>query len=137
VITRPFHWGIVAVSDPSAYVVPEEIQHDRTITATETGLVALVRHAQDVPSFEGDFDWAEVIVTVRLLTRADESTLPRRTVYAGLIATPSGRLSFGDADGDVVVIAHEGATFITASVPDTLSIDDLYPEALFFDLVPG
>lgn len=90
-IRRAFHWGIVIVSDVKSSGDIPDVDRDALVAANEHGLVVAVRHAQDIASFEGDFDWAEAEVVVRLLpvrapmpadrraaSRAERSSLRRR-----------------------------------------------------------
>jgi hypothetical protein len=116
-ITRPWHWGIVIVSDAELGGQIPDVDPDAPVTANENGLVILVRHAQDVPSFDGDFEWAET--TVALCHRATSpSPNPERTqLFEGTLATPSGRLWIGDADDEVVTSGLSTSSILRISAP--------------------
>lgn len=136
VLTRPFGWGIVIVNDPALGGEVPDVDPNRLVTASDGGLIALVRHSQDVDSFEDDFAWAEATVEIRHLTKP----LPDpawRTVYSGVLLTPSGRLLVGDADDEVMVATHPGSTrvevFVLLETPD----DDPGPEHIRLDLLPA
>src|SRR5262249_49871833 len=100
------------------------IEPGRVVSANGHALIATVRQAQDVESFDEGFDWAEVVVTVRLVTKPPSATT-RRVVHHGVLATPSGHISIGDADGFVTVPSHEGATVVVISVGADLPDDEI------------
>ena len=137
VLTRPFHWGIVVMNDPKLAGQLPDVEPGRMVTASKFGVIVTVRHAQDIEadSFDGDFEWAEVTVTSRLLAEvpADSGWRP---VYSGRLLTPSGQLYLGDADEDVRVPAHPGRSTVTVSVPAELPEEDLTPDAIRIDLLP-
>ena len=66
-IRRPFHWGIVIVSDPDSGGLIPDANPKRIVSSNEHGIVVAIRYAQDIDSFEGELDWAEGSVQVRLL----------------------------------------------------------------------
>lgn len=136
-IRRPFHWGIVIVTSPEDGGEIPEVLPDRPVTGDEHGLIALVRHAQDVESFAGDIEWAEAEVVVRLLSEEPPDSSDRREVYRGTVRTPSGRITVGDADSEVVHPAHHGWTTVTVTVDRHLPEDDLSPDAVRVDLTPS
>lgn len=136
-IRRPFHWGIVIVSAPEEGGAIPDVQPDRAVTGDEHGLIALVRHAQDVESFAEDFDWAEAEVLVRLLPDEAPESADRREVYRGMLHTPSGRVTVGDADSEVIHPAHHGWTHVVVTVDADVPEDDLSPDVIRVDLSPG
>lgn len=103
VVTRPWHWGIAIISDPSLGGEIPEVRPDARVSANRSGVVILVRHAQDIESFEGDFEWAEARVSVRYWASAPEISDGTTVVFEGTLATPTGRLWIGDADDEVVI----------------------------------
>ena len=42
----------------------QKLSRTRGSTADANGVIIVVRHAQNIPHFEGDFEWAEVSVDV-------------------------------------------------------------------------
>ncbi len=136
VIRRPFHWGIVIVTDGKADHQLPDVDPNRLVTADQHGIIALVRHAQDIESFDGDFDWAESEVIVRLLPTDAVPADGRREIYRGVLITPSGRISIGDADGDVLHPAHQGSTYVVVSASAELEDGDLQPASIQLDLLP-
>lgn len=113
-----------------------DVEPGRAVTGDEHGLIASVRHAQDVESFADDVDWAEAEVVVRLLPEAAAESATRRVVYRAKLHTPSGRVTVGDADSEVVCPAHEGWTHVVVTVDADLPGDDLSPEQVGVDLSP-
>ena len=79
---------------------------------------------------------AEAEVVVRLVDEvaADES---RREVFRGVISVPTGHLTFGDTDGEMSLPAHVGDNTVVVSVDVDVPIDDLSPDAVQVDLLPG
>jgi hypothetical protein len=136
-IRRPFHWGIVVVSDVESIGLVPDVDPERAVSANENGFVALIRHAQDVDSFGGEFEWAEAEVLVRLLTEAGPPTSDRREVFRGRLKTRTGRISVGDADGEVVHPAHAGWNEVVVTVGSDVNDTDLSPDAIRIDLLPG
>jgi hypothetical protein len=101
-VTRPWHWGIVILSDPSLGGQIPDVEPGVPVSANENGLVVLVRHAQDqVESFDDDIAWAEATVTVRHQSDAPPVEMDKVPVHEGPIGTPTGHLWIGDADNDV------------------------------------
>ena len=135
-IRRPFHWGIVIVASPEEGGEIPDVQPEQAVTGDEHGLIALVRHAQDIESFDGEIEWAEAEVVVRLLSEEEPASRDRRQVYRGTIRTPTGKVAVGDADGEVVHPAHHGWTTVTVTVDGHLPEDDLSPDAIQVDLSP-
>lgn len=137
-IRRPFHWGIVIVADADSRESLPDVNPQQPVTGNDVGVIALVRHAQDVESFEGDYDFAEAEVTVRLLSAADKTDMcSRREIYRGRLVAAKGRLSVGDADEDVVISAHQGPNDVVVTVDGNVSEGDLSPEAIRVDLLPA
>ena len=135
-IRRPFHWGIVVLIPEGDAQVPD-VDPDAMVSTNGQALVILVRHAQDVDSFDDDVRWAEAEIVFRLLVEEPTSAVPRREVFRGVIDMPSGRLEVGDADGNVVVPAHPGANTVIVTVDPAHPADDLSPEQIQVDLLPG
>lgn len=115
-VSRPWHWGIAIVSAPLA-AVPEVLDQGR-VTASQEALVVKVRHAQDIEAevFEDDWSWATATVVVRSLTGFDEDAAD--LVYEGLLLLPDGRLSIGDADGEVIVADLPARSRVRVHAPD-------------------
>lgn len=133
-VTRPWHWGIVIVSDPDLGGQIPEVNPDLRVTANENGLVILVRHAQDIPSFEGDFDWAESAVSVCHSSAAPGDREGKTKIFEGTLATPSGRLWVGDADDDVVMTGLTSASSLRVLAQS----DDLdSPRQIWIDIWPA
>lgn len=135
-IRRPFHWGIVVVSDVESGGLIPDVDPERPVSANENGIIALIRHAQDVDSLD-EFDWAEVEVLLRFLTEAEPAAPDRRELYRGRLKTPTARISVGDADGEVVHPAHQGWTEVVVTVASDVNATDLSPDAIRIDLLPG
>lgn len=55
-------------------------------------------------------------------------------VGGGMLSTPAGTLSVGDADMNVIVPVHKGLTQVLVSIPD---MADLSPEHVKVDLWPS
>lgn len=136
-IRRPFHWGIVIIADAESRSQLPDLDPEKAVTSNEHGIVALIRHAQDIDLFEGEFDWAEAQVLVRLLTQAEPPSADRREVFRGRLMIANGRISVGDADGEVVHPAHEGWNELIVTVASDVAVSDLSPEELRVDLVPA
>lgn len=135
-IRRPFHWGIVVIADAQSGSQIPDVDPEKAVSSNEHGIVALIRHAQDVDSFEGEFDWAEAQVLIRLLTQPEPHSTDRREVFRGRLMIASGRISVGDADGEVVHPAHKGWNELIVTVPSDGPVIDLSPEDLRIDLIP-
>lgn len=136
-IRRPFHWGIVIIADAESGSQIPDVDPEKVVSSNEHGIVARIRHAQDIDSFEGEFDWAEAQVLVRLLTQAEPPPTDRREVFRGTLMIASGRISVGDADGEVVHPAHEGRNELIVTVASEVAVSDLSPEELRIDLIPA
>jgi len=135
-IRRPFHWGIVVITDVEPDHQIPDVEPGKIVSWNEHGIVALIRHAQDIDSFEDEFDWAEAQVVVRLLAEAEAPSPDRREVFRGRLITPRGRISIGDADGDVIHPAHEGWNELVVTVASDIADSDLPPDELRIDLIP-
>ncbi|HVK30221.1 MAG TPA: hypothetical protein VM575_17920 [Nocardioides sp.] len=127
-VTRPWHWGIAILSDPSLGGEIPEVDPKARVSANANGVVVLVRHAQDVESLEGDFDWAEATVTIRHWSAAPEIEADRTVVFEGVLATPTGRLWLGDADEEVVMtgLSTETALRVLSPSDDLASPDHVW-----------
>lgn len=134
-IRRPFHWGIVVVDAEGSAARLPDMAPGKLVTATEHEFVVLVRLAQDVESFDDDFDLAEVAVTVRQLA-APMASASRRVVVQGSVRAPSGQISIGDADAWVTVPAHHGTNAVVVCVGATLPDTKMAPDAIHVDLSP-
>ncbi|MFD4960269.1 hypothetical protein [Microbacterium sp. NPDC058389] len=119
----------------SGALVPDAVP-GLLVWSNQHGVVALVRHAQDIDSFGDTVDWAEAEVVVRVLQAAEAPTADRREVFRGRLHVPSGRLSIGDADGEVIHPAHRGWNELVITVATKLSPADLSPDQLRIDLLP-
>lgn len=106
------------------------------MSATETGMVVLVRHATDTDEYDDDgmLILAQAEVTIRLLAEAPPDDPTRAVLYTGVLRSPSRRLSVGDADDEIVVPAHH-ANLVTVSVDADAAIDD-GADAVRVDLAP-
>src|SRR5207253_634602 len=91
-ISRPWHWGIAILSDPSLGGEIPDVDRGVRVSANSTGIVVPVRHAQDVESLDGDFDWADATVTVRRWSTVPPLDDGTTAVFEGTLATPTGRL---------------------------------------------
>ena len=131
-IRRPWHWGIAVVTGPGQTEDYPEIEPGRPFCSTSGALVIVVRHAQDVEDI--DLGFAEA--TVSIFLHQEEITLDdsNQAVDGGLLSTPEGSLSVGDADMNVVVPAHKGKTQFLIRIEDP---SDLSPEHVRVDLWPG
>jgi hypothetical protein len=135
-VTRPWHWGIAILSDPSLGGEIPDVDPDARVSANENGIVILVRHAQDVDeeSFDDDVPWAEATVTIRLWPSPPEVEPERTVVFDGTLATPTRRIWIGDADEDRVLEGFPSA--ITIRV--LLAADDLdSPDRVWVDAWPA
>jgi hypothetical protein len=115
-LVRPWQWGIAILSAPGA-AVPETLDAS-PVTATGDALVVKVRHAQDIDTavFEGDWDWATATIRVRYLADLPESG--ESVVYDGVLHLVDGRLSIGDADGEVTFNSLDDVTRVRVQVLD-------------------
>lgn len=135
-IRRPFHWGIVVLADADSGGRIPDVNPEESVTGNEHGVVALIRHAQDIDSFDGDFDWAEAQVLVRLLPEEEALAAGRRVIFRGRVLASSGRISVGDADGEIIHPAHHGWNEVVVTVAADLPVTDLSPDELRVDLLP-
>lgn len=89
-LTRPWHWGIAIIGDPTAEV-------PRNVVTLQ------VRHAQDIDGdrFGGDWDWATTTIHVRSLV--EEEATDRQVLCDLVLSTPNETVSLGDADGMLVI----------------------------------
>jgi hypothetical protein len=109
--------GIAIVADPEGEV--PDVQPEQAVTIGESGLVILVRHAQDIETegSEGDWEWATATIHVKTLAQA-EST-PRPVLCDVVLNTPNYRLGIGDADGEVILpCPGTGRTRLVVSADD-------------------
>ncbi|MEV5069603.1 hypothetical protein MRBLMI12_001180 [Microbacterium sp. LMI12-1-1.1] len=113
----------------SGALIPDGVAGSLT-SANQHGVVALVRHAQDIDSSEETADWAETEIVVRLLSAAEAPTVDRREVFRGRLHAPSGRLSIGDADSEVIHPAHRGWNELVITVTADLSPAAASPDQL-------
>lgn len=93
-VTRPWHWGIAVLSDPSLGDVLPDVEPATPVTANDNAAIVLVRHAQDLdPGDDGaDEEWAVATPTSRLeLGDADACSHPDRPRHNLDVAHP-GRL---------------------------------------------
>ena len=137
-VRRPFNWGIVIIAaDDWAGDLPE-VARDALVAANESAVIIGVRHAQDSGEFDGEFlKLAEAEVVVRRLDGSASSGESRRELFRTVITVPTGRVTVGDADEQVVVSAHRGANAVLVSVDAQVPIDDMSPDAVQVDLLPG
>lgn len=131
-IVRPWQWGIVVVSDSSAPGELPELVRDQLVSANEVAVVVLIRHAQDVDEVELGF--AEGTVTVTFHPGTSEERPGHHRVYLGVLSTPRGMLSIGDADMEVMLPAQPGETKVAVSVAET---DDPSPDHVWIDIWPA
>jgi hypothetical protein len=137
-VRRPFNWGIVMIMGDDWLGELPEIRPDVPVSANERAIIVLVRHAQDSGEIEGDYvKLAETEVVVRRLDEPAAASDSRREVFRGEITTPTGRVSIGDADDWTTAPAHPGANLVVVSVDARLPLDDLSPDAVQVDLLPG
>ncbi|WP_278237017.1 hypothetical protein [Isoptericola sp. AK164] len=132
-ITRSFQWGIAIILAADGEI--PDVVPDAAVSTGDSGLVVSVRHEADIPSFEGDFAWAEVQITVRWLDETPDLQ-NRRAVFDGTLNTTAGRLSIGDADDNVKMSTHVGRTRVVVSVDQDWPRDDHHYESLLVDLAP-
>lgn len=137
-VRRAFGWGIVVLADadPDHGEVPD-VEPDQPVSATENGMVVLVRHATDSDAYDDDdvLVLAQAEVTVRLLAEPEADDPERTVLHTGLLRVPSRRLSVGDADDEVVLGVHH-ANLVTVSVAAGADVDD-GADSVRIDLAPG
>ena len=129
-LTRPWHWGVAIVGDPTAEV-PTDI-NGKVVTTGRNVIVMSVRHAQDIDEdkFEGDWDWATATIHLRSLVESDRTE--RHVLCDTVIATPAETVSIGDADGMVVIPAPSVRTRLVVSADHA---DPARLETVWVDLV--
>jgi hypothetical protein len=120
-VTRTWNWGIVVLRDDKQ--PPPDIDSRRRVTANGSGLVVLVRHAQDIAtpddaSSDDVLPSAEASVSVTFWEEASDVVRPGDVQYEGNISTPSGRLSIGDADHEVWVASPTTAMTVRVTAAD-------------------
>lgn len=98
--TRAFAWGIVIIGDADTQDIPSP-DRDNAIVASDSTVVAKVRHAQDVLNPQDEEFLVEVQCTAGEADRADVS-------FDGDIDVASGRISVGDADHEDRLIVEPG-----------------------------
>lgn len=128
-VTRPWHWGISIISDPSLGGEIPEVEPNARVSANENGIVVLVRHAQDqVDTFEDDFEWAQATVTVRHHSETPVVDSDKTSIFEGEIDTPTGRLWIGDADEDTQMsgFSEKSAVRVLARPDDLDSPDQVW-----------
>lgn len=125
-VTRPWHWGISIISDPSLGGEIPEVEPNARVSANESGLVVLVRHAQDqVDTVDDDVEWAQATVTVRHHSAAPAADSDKTSIFEGVISTPTRRLWIGDADEDVQMTGFsERSAVRVLARPDDLDSPD-------------
>jgi len=130
-VTRPWHWGIAILSDPSlGGEIPEVVSESRA-SSNGKGVVVLVRHAQDVEASDGDFVWAEASVIVRHWPGAPPIDPDRTVVFEGSLPTPTGRLELGDADEGIVMTGLTASSTLRVLSP---SDDPDSPDRVWVDV---
>ncbi|WP_155848568.1 hypothetical protein [Arthrobacter sp. 35W] len=137
-LARPWNWGIVVVTDNSATGELPDIEPGRVVSANETGLVILIRHAQDIDDDlnddsddDGDPDLAEGSVSAAFHHGPVDVHPERQLVYEGTLLTPSGTIHIGDAELSVAVPAGASETRVLVSVS---AADDSSPDQIWLDL---
>lgn len=130
-VTRPWHWGIAVLSDPSLGGEIPEVVPESGASSNGKGLVVMVRHAQDVDLFEDDFVWAEASVIVRHWPGAPPVDPDRTVVFEGPLPTPTGRLEIGDADERVVMTGLTASSTLRVL---SLSDDSDSPDRVWVDV---
>ncbi|GAB3808334.1 hypothetical protein GCM10028798_34010 [Humibacter antri] len=113
-----------------------DIDPGQMVSANEHGIVASIRHAQDIDSLDDETAWAQGQVKIRLLTQEDDRTTDRREVFRGQLAIASGRISIGDAESEVIHPAHHGWNEVVVTVGPDVAVNDLSPNELQIDLIP-
>jgi hypothetical protein len=131
-IRRPWQWGMAVVTSPGQGEDFREIEPGRVCSSTPGALVIMVRHAQDVDDFELGF--AEATVSIALHENEVAPNEGHHAVCGGVLSTPEGTLSVGDADMEVVIPAHKGMTHFLVSVEGP---GDFSPESVRVELWPS
>ena len=125
-VTRPWHWGISVISDPSLGGEIPAVEPDARVSANEYGIVMLVRHAQDQgETFDDGFEWAQATVTVRHHSAAPAADSDKASIFEGVISTPTGRLWIGDADENTQMTGFSKKSVVRVlTLPDDLDSPD-------------
>jgi hypothetical protein len=97
---RAFAWGVVLIGDADTQEIPSP-EPDKAIVSSDSAVVMLVRHAQDVVDLDDEAFLVEVQCTAGSTDRDDVS-------FDGDILISSGRLSIGDADHEDTLIVASG-----------------------------
>jgi hypothetical protein len=97
---RAFAWGIVLIGEADTQDIPSP-ERDKAIVSSDSAVVVLVRHAQDVVDLDDEEFLVEVRCTAGSTDRDDVS-------FDGDILISSGRLSIGDADHEDTLIVAPG-----------------------------
>lgn len=128
--TRPWHWGVAFIGEPSEDVPDREA--GRVVSANDKGIAIAVQHAQDIDAdrFEGDWDWATTTFHVRAL--AEAQTVARHVVCDVILPTANEQISLGDADGYLLLPAPSTRTRVIASTDD---VDPAGLKQVWIDLV--
>ena len=131
-LVRPWHWGIAIVADPKGEV--PEVQPEQVVTIGESGLVILVRHAEDIEAevFENDWEWGTATIHVKTLAEAELTSCP--VLCDVVLNTPTYRLGIGDADGEVILpCPGTGRTRLVVSADD---VGEGGLDEVWIDLLP-
>lgn len=133
-IVRPWRWGIVIVADAGSGI-PEVVQGQLASTGPY-GVILRVRHAQDVviPDDAADDSVYEASASVHVSVHAADVDHQRATVCDVTFATPSGRVTIGDAE-DELAIDWAGADVRLIASAD--SLDPFGLDEVWIDLMPG
>jgi hypothetical protein len=129
-LTRPWHWGVAVLGDPTGEV-PERMD-GRVVSVGDTVIAIGVRHAQDIDAerFEGNWNWATATFHVRALIEAQR--VERHVVCDVVLPTAEARIILGDADGEVVLPTPSNLTRVIVSTDDS---DPAGLETVWIDLV--
>lgn len=111
--TRPWHWGVAFLGEPSEDVPNRE--QGQVVSVNQNGIAIAVRHAQDIGAdrFEGDWDWATATFHVRVLTEAE--AVERDVVCDFVLAAVDEQLPLGDADGYLQLPSPSTSTRVIVS----------------------
>lgn len=106
VIERPFNWGVLLVSDQFTDDIPGSSQTGFSVS--QQALAIAVRHAQDVDYDDLDLEPDDVVPPTQVRVRVLEGRCPQPTDFDCQIAVPSGKLSIGDAEHEVLIDVESG-----------------------------
>lgn len=127
-LTRPWHWGVAVLGDPTA-AVPDRV--DGQVVAVGEGAVAIaVRHSQDVDAEALDGEWATATVHVHTLSVA--RPVERNVVCDVVLRTIDRRISLGDAEEEVVLPSPGARTRVIVSCDE---VDPTGLDTVWIDLV--